>query len=95
MAPGSEGIEGRFFFLFDFDGTKDPFRICGRNPSRWIALAGSGIDIRPDMEPGTGAEVLLKIISVAIGLLFSGLKFLRDLEYKKFSPILWDFPKYR
>ena len=88
MAPGSEGIEGRFFFLFDFDGTKDPFRICGRKPSRLIALAGSGIDIRPEMEPGTGAEVLLKIISVAIGLLFSGLKFLRDLEYKKFSPIL-------
>ena len=88
MAPGSEGIKGRFFFLFDFDGTKDPFRICGRNPSRLIALAGSGIDIRPEIEPGTGAEVLVKIISVVIGLLCSGLKFFKDLEYKKFSPIL-------
>ena len=90
MAPGSEGIEGRFFFLFDFDGTKDPFRICGRNPSRLIALAGSGIDIRPEMEPGTGAVVLVKIISVAIGLLCSGLNFLRDLEYisSYISPIL-------
>ena len=75
MAPGSEGIEGRFFLLFDFDGTKDPFRICGRNPSRLIAFAGSGIDIRPEIEPGTGAEVLVKIISVVIGLLCSGLKF--------------------
>ena len=74
MAPGSEGIEGRFFFLFDFEGTKDPFRMCGRNPSRVMARAGSGTDIRPEMEPGVGTGALVKMISLAIGLLFQGLK---------------------
>ena len=70
-APGSEGIEGRFFLLFDFEGTNDPLRICCRKPSRVTPLAGSGTDISPAIEPGTGTGVLLsKIISVAIGLLF-------------------------
>ena len=74
-APGSEGIEGRFFFVFCFEGTIiDPLRIFGRKPSRAIPLAGSGTDIRPEIEPGTAAGVLVKMISLAIGLLFRGLK---------------------
>ena len=92
MAPGSEGIEGRFFLLFDFEGTKDPFRICGRNPSRPIALAGSGMDIRPEIEPGTGAGVLVKIISLAIGLLCKDWNFSGKNIY--ILPILWDIQNF-
>ena len=87
MAPGSEGIEGRFFLLFDFEGTKDPFRICGRKSRRAIALAGSGMDIRPEIEPGTGAGVLVKIISLAIELLLQGLKLFRE-KYLYFADSL-------
>ena len=87
MAPGSEGIEGRFFFLFDFEGTKDPFRICGRNPSRVMALAGSGTDIKPEIEPGSGTGALVKMISLAIGLLFQGLKIFEPIHFNVFHNV--------